>query len=338
MLSGPTLVYFILACLCVFGSEGLRAADVGLRRRLVGGVDIQSGQYPFIVDVFVSTDGQRRQCLGTLVEPTAVLTTAQCMMDIKGQVRTDLRVEVVVGSTEDLPTIEGTHVRVQNYTIHPNYTANALANNLAVVYLVDAAPLSKTVGTVKVYNELADEGHVATVVGANPASTSAGHSPGTLQAAEFSVGTVVQCQSLVGNYYTNGPILCAPTKPSNDLCEHDGGAPLLINQDSAWYLSGFMSGKAYNSTNTACGQPGGLAYFTRVAYYLPWLTTDGRLTAKDVTFGTGGEPAAPPANVTTTDDTIASPVSTGGTSPRNSGPITGALLLLTLTLLVTRTT
>ncbi|KAJ1994511.1 hypothetical protein H4R33_000217 [Dimargaris cristalligena] len=296
------LITGLFALWCLVHSFQAELSPAGFTR-MVGGDDVELGQFPFVVHLYIHDQGQRRQCLGTLVTPDSVLTSAQCMLDTQNKVNLNLTVEAVVGSVENVPTNQGVYIEVKDYLLQPNYTANALSNNLAVVYLQSNVTLNANTTTVQVYNKAIDEDTGVTVVGSDDDDKPTDTDPGDLQFAPLKVGNETQCQKVVKDYYRNGPTLCVMTSDEPDICQGDSGGPLLIQEGKSWYLVGFLGGKNIVSGSSQCGGAGGVSFFTRVAHYLPWLTTQAGLKNSTITFGTGGEPADPPANITQTDDT-----------------------------------
>ncbi|KAJ1982066.1 hypothetical protein H4R35_000459 [Dimargaris xerosporica] len=284
-------------------SGGLAAQP---HRRLLGGKDVLPADFPPVVHVYVSSAGQRRLCLGALVDPQAVLTTAQCMLDNAGGVSASLETQVVVGSSESVPGTEGQYVETDRYLIHPNYTTNGLNHNLAVVYLTAPAPMSTNVSTVAVYNRPMDTNATALVVGAGHSEANAKQSPTRLQAAPFTIAPVNQCAAAQPSSYHNGPTFCADSSGTPNVCTGDGSSPAFVQEEGRWYVAGLVGAKHATDDGTLCDASPAMVFFTRLAYYLPWLTTDAELTRNDLAHGTGGEPADPPPGVDpNADETLA---------------------------------
>ncbi|KAJ1984966.1 hypothetical protein H4R34_000309 [Dimargaris verticillata] len=275
-----------------------------LQRRLLGSQDVLPADFPPVVHVYVASAGQRRLCLGALADPQAVLTTAQCMLDGAGGVSASLETQVVVGSSESVPGTEGQYVGTDRYLIHPNYTTNGLNHNLAVVYLTDPAPMSTNVSTVAIYNRYMDANTTTLVVGAGQSEANAKQPPTRLQAAPFTVAPANQCAAAQTSSYNNGPTFCAETPGAPNVCTGDSSSPAFVQEDGRWYVAGLVGAKHAEDDSASCDASAATVFFTRLAYYLPWLTADAGLTRNDLAHGTGGEPADPPPGIDPNADEI----------------------------------
>ncbi|KAJ1651761.1 hypothetical protein IWQ61_007750 [Dispira simplex] len=285
----------------------------GLHKRILGGKDVAIGDYPFVVHVYITTQGQRQPCLGTLLSDTLVVTTAQCFLDTQGNLGTpkDTKVEVIVGSTERLPHDQGEYIQVVDYAVHPNYTAHALNHNIAAVRLKETVGLSANVSIAKVYNEaIPSDNFQATLIGAGSNQADQKSYPSVLQMAVFKLADESHCRQVQKSYYTNGPTLCSDPSDGPYTCRGDASGPLVTESQapgmkgSTYFLVGLLGAKSTKSSDsdTQCDQKESTLVFTRVAHYAPWLADQVGLEAIALTHGTGGEPLPPPPGIDEDDD------------------------------------
>ncbi|KAJ1970231.1 hypothetical protein IWQ62_000058 [Dispira parvispora] len=282
-------------------------------KRILDGKDVAIGDYPFVVHVDVTTQGQRQPCLGTLLSDKLVVTTAECFLDAKGNLASpkDTEVEVVVGSTERSPTNQGEYIQVVDYVVHPNYTAHALNHNIAAVRLKDTVGLSANVSIVKVYNEaIPSDNFQATFIGAGSNQADQKGYPSVLQTATFKLADESHCRQVQKSYYTNGPTLCSDPSNGPYTCRGDASGPLVTEgqatgmKGSTYFLVGLLGAKSAkgSDSDTQCDLAESVQLFTRVAHYAPWLAEQVGRDVIDLTHGTGGEPLPPPPGIDEDDD------------------------------------
>lgn len=101
--------------------------------RIIGGSDATLAQFPFIASL--RTLANEHFCSGFIHNAVGtnirwVVTTAHC---VRGRVAADFRIHLGTNSR----TAEGVVHEVQQITVHPEYNANAVLNNIAILRTVN---------------------------------------------------------------------------------------------------------------------------------------------------------------------------------------------------------
>nr|XP_020479035.1 transmembrane protease serine 2-like [Monopterus albus] len=116
-------LWIVLMCVVLTG-QGSKAQDCGvapLNTRIVGGVNVKAGSWPWQVSVHIS---RSHVCGGTLISDQWVLTAAHCILINKTSVWT-----LYCGKlTQSGPNANQVTRTVSQIIVHPNYN-NALFNN-----------------------------------------------------------------------------------------------------------------------------------------------------------------------------------------------------------------
>ncbi len=249
---------------------GSAAEEPGaLPRSIVGGEGALLADYPFVVYV---TGG----CTGSLIAPSWVLTTAKCAVNDKGRPRGGLTIEHGYG------TVFGYRSRqARKITPHPQYDANSLRNNIALIKLSSPLPSAFAV-PLGIPRRTAEQSHA-------PSGTSAvaigyglkeknRHSE---QIRSFSASLYhpdyCRSQLVFKDEVTvaNADTLCAGTAQKR-INTGDEGGPLVVaysgSGDQEWLLVGVASRRAVDNAGSDV-----TSIFARVSSYVAWIhkTTDG---------------------------------------------------------------
>ncbi|KAK1797993.1 hypothetical protein P4O66_000749 [Electrophorus voltai] len=236
-------------------------------------------------------------------------------------------------------TLHGTNMNqvfrsVTSVTIHPNYDANTVNNDLALLQLSSTVTFTPYITPIclAASGSTFFNGTLSWVTGWGNIATGASlPSPGYLQEVQVPIIGNKQCFCLYGGGIT-GNMICAGALPGNkDPCNGDSGGPLVIKQGSIWIQAGIVSfGK-----DQGCAQANDPGAFTRVSQYQNWINQV--ITSNQpgfVTYTSSGTNAdlnvscsnLPPATtvVTTTTMTTAPPVLCGNANLNDlSGAGTG---------------
>lgn len=245
--------------------------------QVTNGSDFPAGNpYPWVAGLFATQqDGWGDLiCSGTLIAAEWVMTSAECVTSSEYPVSEEnLRVVVGVRAFVDVPD-DAWHDVAQVY-VHPLWSA---ATRVADVALLRLATPATATPIEMVGNEALPVGTAARVAGwgMNQSPYSTGASSGALQWGDVEVlagPTEPFCRDL-NSSPGNGPVyrpdwmvcalgddLIAPV----DVCDDDGGAPLMVQVGGVWKLVGVA---AWVGTCADFYEPG---VYTRVAAALPWL-------------------------------------------------------------------
>lgn len=123
-----------LLCLVVFvaGASATRVDEDGLDGRIFGGVEATHGQFPFQVSLR-GKNGSFHFCGGSILSNRFVLTAAHCT---QGRMSQPHYVRAVVGAHTRNGT-DGTHYALDRIVSHPNFNADTLENDIAVLHTID---------------------------------------------------------------------------------------------------------------------------------------------------------------------------------------------------------
>mmetsp|Transcript_38309 Transcript_38309/g.92674 ORF Transcript_38309/g.92674 Transcript_38309/m.92674 type:complete len:361 (+) Transcript_38309:154-1236(+) len=184
-------------------------------QRVVGGNDVVVGEYPYYVDM----DG----CGGSLIAPDLILSAAHC-----GRYRGSF---VTVGALypDNDSTAGATEVKVVRWARHPNYNANTLDNDFAIMQISPPVTLTSSVTFSINDSRNIQEGEDLTVIGLGLLEENANNDgapilqEGTVQAISHS-----DCNSWYRGGVTDANMFCAGKEEGGiDSCQGDSGGPIV---------------------------------------------------------------------------------------------------------------
>ncbi|KAK1797991.1 hypothetical protein P4O66_000747 [Electrophorus voltai] len=157
---------------------------------------------------------------------------------------------------------------VTSVTINPNYDANTLNNDLAVLQLSSTVtftpyitPICLAASGCTFFN-----GTLSWVTGwGNIASGVSLPSPGYLQEVQVPIIGNRQCFCLYGGGITGNMICAGALTGGKDSCQGDSGGPIIFKQGSIWIQAGIVS------FGTGCAQANYPGVYTRVSQYQNWI-------------------------------------------------------------------
>ena len=187
-------------------------------------------------------------CTGTLITKRSVLTAAHCLV-VNNRNRTIINEPNSVVFTKGKKRIQ--KIRVVGSNIHPNYDADNLINDLAILYLAEESQQEP----MKIYTEdpsLLNNGE-ATIVGF-----------GETKRGSYGVKRRAQMR-FIGND-DDYVYVQSPNKKHRSSCYGDSGGPVLVDSRSTTYIAGVLS---YGST-IKCRR-GDISFYSRVDNRLDWI-------------------------------------------------------------------
>jgi len=244
----------LLAALAIAMAVGLGAAVPVLAQdeegtigpQVVGGDPVKNGKYPFMTSIQADTSNrggyQEHYCGGTLIDRNSVLTAGHCVEFIgrntNGNTLGYRDVRLVVGVTV-LSTDQGWARRIDRLSdihIHPNFNANTLRYDAAVIKL--SRPVKRiapiALAQPESGDELEDPPGTATVAGwgnteAQPPSGGGSENfPKRMQEADPPLVSDAQCETSYEEEFYPALMVCAGEK-GVDTCQGDSGGPMFVD-------------------------------------------------------------------------------------------------------------
>ncbi|CAL8102753.1 unnamed protein product [Orchesella dallaii] len=218
--------------------------------RIVGGSQATKGEFPHIVQIKRSNS---QYCGGSIVNANYIVTAAHCAVaSVAGY--------TLVAGEHNLNSNEGTEQSrtVASIVRHPNYNANTMANDIAVMRVSSPFTLNTNVRAATIPSASFNPASSLTVAGWGTLS-SGGSLPTVLMKVTVPLVAQATCRNAYGSQIVNG-MLCAGTA-GRDSCQGDSGGPLM----SGSTLAGIVS---WGYGCAAAGYPG---VYTDVAYYSSWI-------------------------------------------------------------------
>nr|AAX62029.1 chymotrypsin-like serine protease [Ostrinia nubilalis]AAX62030.1 chymotrypsin-like serine protease [Ostrinia nubilalis] len=230
--------------------------------RIWGGQAVGAGTQPHLGGLVITlTTGQLSICGSSLISNTRSVTAAHCWRTNTFQAR---QFTVVWGSNALMSG--GTRVVTTNVVVHPQYNANNLNNDVAVIRHNSVAfnNVINRIALATGSNSFAGTWAVAAGYGRN--GDGAGSSnPGKSQ-ANLLVITNDVCRQTFGNTIV-ASTLCVSTAHGSSTCPGDSGGPLAVGSGNNRQLIGITS---FGTQWCARGFPAG---FARVTSFASWLSS-----------------------------------------------------------------
>merc|ERR1712236_159811 len=239
----------------------------GIEGRIVGGHEAQEHQWPWQVALFID---DAWFCGGSLISDSYVLTAAHC---VDGASYFD----IMAGAHNVRASSEPHRVEITSYNgwTHPQWNSNDLSNDIALIELPSPIQFNDYIlpACLPLKGDTADPGEVATATGwGKPADSAGGISPVLRMVEDLPVISNSECNAVYG--IVGEGIVCIDTSGGKGTCNGDSGGPLNMKCEEKeagqqWKQVGVVS--FGSSAGCEVGYPAG---FTRVEYYLEWITSE----------------------------------------------------------------
>lgn len=197
------------------------------KTRIVGGEETGTNEYPFMLSLVYSSNGEHF-CGATLISETHAITAAHCTRG---------------AGSRPLSVIAGLHhrrrvspmtqqVRVRRIIEHENYIQNMLIvlNDIAILELASPIRFNSVVSPVCMPKERINlENKMVKIIGWGKQGANRGAAM-TLQQITVRVHTFKECKAIFGFRYMsdeNKPTLMCANSPGKTACMGDSGGPAL---------------------------------------------------------------------------------------------------------------
>ena len=272
------LTSLILATLAAFSCKH---AGSNSDTKVIGGSKA-SEPYGFFVTL-KKTSADRVRCGGARISRNVVVTAAHCVWDLGFEDR----ITAAIGPTRLSQANNGKQFQVKQIIVHPEYNADQLVNDIALIELADDPDLDQSEDYVELVADqsLGKPGEQLLVIGFGKQTTHGeliDPDSDFLQVAEVPVIRQDVCAALNTKSYEDlgipsqltPPIqatqLCAgfPRKGKVDSCQGDSGGPLLRKKaDGSYQLIGIVS----RGMASTCASIGTTGVYASLAAYRDWI-------------------------------------------------------------------
>ncbi|KAK4015491.1 hypothetical protein OUZ56_030468 [Daphnia magna] len=239
-----------IACACTILAS---VADSSAQSsRVVGGTDVNSKQFPFIVQI--QTKGEHR-CAGYIYNANWIVTTAVCVYGYK---LSDLK--VVVGQVSLIAIDPGEeYFDVISNHIHESYEAATKRNNIAMLQLSRSITFNDYSRSIA-HGELPTTATNGTLLGWG--NSGSGNIASSLKYAIVQVVTNDTCPSIDFDLWDPTSMICAGDFTHN-ACYGDAGGPLVLGTSvSNYVVVGLVS------HSSSCFSP---TAYIRLSFYTAWM-------------------------------------------------------------------
>ncbi|GFU30388.1 clotting factor B [Nephila pilipes] len=246
-----------------------------MRPSIAGGDESQMGAWPWMAGIYTRNFGiENFLCGAAIIDNKHLVTAAHCFRTRGGARVLPTRYSVRVGS---IKVLEGTQHLIDEIIIHPQYIPRQHYNDIAVIRLKEPINFENNVQPICL--PTAEEirrkkllGKEVTVTGWGDQDFG-GKRATILREVNVKVINVSSCdksyEEVRGTSLPRGitrQFICAGVpEGGKDACQRDSGGPLMLLENSAWFLVGVVS---FGFQCARAEYPG---VYTRVTDYLDWI-------------------------------------------------------------------
>jgi secreted trypsin-like serine protease len=270
LLLAAALVVVLAAA--VWADEPTPAQGEDSTPRIVGGVETEPGEYPFIAAVVFASEPSSywgQFCAGSLIDPWWVMTAGHCVSFPEAD--RPWEIDVVIGRHDLRNGTDGERIGVADIFRHPGYDDSTLADDIALLRLERPATAGTTIPLATPADAaLFEPGDIATTIGWGFTKGSPPGTPGypdKLREVDVPIVADADCTAAYGSEFMPPGQICAGDLVNGgvDSCWGDSGGPLFVPSAGGFLHVGIVS------TGNDCALPGYPGIYTRTSTYTDWV-------------------------------------------------------------------
>ena len=223
--------------------------------RIVGGVEANPGEFPYIVSFQVNGFGHF--CGGSLIDKDWVLTAAHCVSG-------DKEATVVLGLHSQKDSSKAETIKSSRIIVHPSYNAEKHDYDFALVQLSQRsshAPIGLNRTPLDKLN-----GSMSTTAGWGNTKEGGSSLPDLLQKVDVPLVSREACSKSYPNQITERMVCAGFQEGGKDSCQGDSGGPLVVKDKNGNHsLVGVVS------WGEGCARPNLYGVYGDVGSVMPWI-------------------------------------------------------------------